>query len=155
IFHDLSRDALHIRERLWKRDLRFDASIHLKSMSAPEVRRKLRIRQYQRRPHLDQLRKLKIGRHDANNLVKASADIDGVADHTLIRGKTPLPNRITDDDDTVLPLLVFTVGEGSANLGADSKHTEEICAHHCAQNTFRAVADANIEVGLLNGRNVR
>src|SRR5271156_176911 len=75
------------------------------------------------------VRKAELRRHDANDLVGCSVKPQCATQDMATAGKHILPQRMTDDDDTILPWLLVLCADGSAGFRRCIQGSEEVAVY--------------------------
>ena len=122
-------DGVHVLLRLRERDARREACHHAQPVRSPRIdedRRRIRDRQ----PDLDVAhRKEEIGGHDADDVVGARAERDGLADNQRVSAERTPPEAVTENRDTRLAFERLVVGERAPDERRSAQHGEQIAGH--------------------------
>src|SRR5712675_55687 len=83
--------------------------------------------QNERRPELGgEAEQAEVWGHHADHSVVFAIKADVAANQRSIGTEPALPEFVAEDSDMVAARLVFTIGEGTAELGGDTEHAEVI-----------------------------
>src|SRR3954447_17245159 len=83
-------------------------------------------------------------RHDSDDGVGQTIDLDGLAERGGAVSETISPNSVADDDDAVSAGLRFVLGEDASGSGRDVEDLEEVGGNRRAGNAFGKCAEGDV-----------
>ena len=89
--------------------------------------------------------KLKVGPHDADDLVRRSAQVDRAPDYRGICTESPPPQAVAKNHDAVLADLLFLAREPPAQCRTHPKKREEIGREASREKALRLARSDQIE----------
>src|SRR5438874_12511385 len=106
--------------------------------------------QHQRHPCLlGARRRLKTGRHDADDRIRPSIEANRFADDAAVAAEPATPQRIAQQHNAMAPRLILVMRERPAHGCGHTEHREQIGRDRRALESLRLSIADEIEISIL------